>query len=121
MSRLLGVDLAWGDDLVCGGSGDLNLVDGEACVAADMAFGVLSNGLAWDSGFGAHCRAAVDGSPLAMGALRGRILATVLADDRVVSATVTPRIDTEVTGDVYFDIDVVLISGVTISEHISAQ
>ncbi|MGH7298100.1 MAG: hypothetical protein ACRELB_24385 [Polyangiaceae bacterium] len=84
---LYGVDLMWsGTDYVESSAGDLATVGGADNVQAALTRRMASEGLPWDDTYGAKPRRYIDGTPGALPALRGTLVAQALADDRVKTA-----------------------------------
>lgn len=87
---LYGIDLIWdGIDFQRSATGDLNRVQGTACVAKNLNRGMVSNGLPWDPTWGAHAREFVDSPQGTVGTLKGSVQAQILRDPRIQSAKVT--------------------------------
>lgn len=105
---LYGVDLVWsGTDYVESSAGDLATVGGSDNVQAALTRRMASEGLPWDDTYGAKPRRYIDGTPGALPALRGTLVAQALADDRVKTARAT--LATLDTTDSQFDVSVTLI------------
>lgn len=106
---LYGIDLLWnGADFQETATGDLDRVSGSANVAKALDNAVESNGLPWDSSFGAGAREFVDSPSTASGTLTGAMAAQILKDPRVRSV----KFDVAQDGDdSYVNATPTLISG----------
>jgi hypothetical protein len=105
---LYGVDLVWsGTDYVESSAGDLATVSGSDNVQAALTRRIASEGLPWDDTYGAKPRRYVDGTPGALPALRGTLVAQALADDRVKTAGASLDATDPTTSQ--FDVTVTLI------------
>lgn len=87
---LYGRDLRWsGSDFAEAPGGDLDTTAGIEVVETDLSRRMLSDGLPWDQDFGLHGREYVDAPSPSLVELRGRAVAQLRQDDRVLSATVS--------------------------------
>jgi len=106
---LYGVDLLWnGVDYQEAANGDLDRVSGTANVTKALYRGLESQGLTWDTTYGAKIRDFVDSPSTVAGTLKGNIMAQILKDPRVKSVKVTISTDEEKT---YLNFVPTLISG----------
>lgn len=106
---LYGRDLIWtGQDFQESASGDLDRVSGTSNVSKALYRGLTSNGLPYDSSWGAKAREYVDSPTGAAGTLKGAVETQGLRDPRVKSV----RVEIEVSGaNTYLHLVPTLISG----------
>jgi hypothetical protein len=97
-----------GRDYVEAPNGDLDTVTGPPNAMGAVTRRLLSNGLPWDSTYGAKARALVDAPTGAREELRHQLAAEAVQDDRVRAARVDSIDDSE-TGDMEPDVSVTLI------------
>lgn len=97
IAELFQVDLIHdGKDFVEEASGDLAGVTGPENAKRAFQRRVISNGLAWRSGYGARARAFVDAPEPSLPELRGRVAEQAGRDDRIVrSAVEIPSVATD--------------------------
>ncbi len=106
---LYGIDLLWtGADYQETATGDLDRVGGTANVVKALYRGIESQGLTWDSAYGAKARDFVDSPSATSGTLKGAVTAQVLRDPRVQKVKVTVSTNDEKT---YLHITPTLITG----------
>jgi hypothetical protein len=106
---LYGRDLLWnGQDLQEDASGDLSTIQGTQNVQQAIWRRELSEGLMWDTSYGARPRQYIDGSSLETLTLQGAINRQALADPRVKSVNTQILPDTTETR-VVFGVNVTLI------------
>lgn len=106
---LYGIDLLWtGADYQETATGDLDRVGGTPNVVKALYRGIESQGLTWDSAYGAKARNFVDSPSPTSGTLKGAVTAQVLRDPRVKRVKVTVSTDEEKT---YLHITPTLITG----------
>jgi hypothetical protein len=99
---LYGIDLVHdGGDYVESTDGDLATIEGLPNLEGAIARRLASDGLPWDSIYGAKPRRYVDGAVGALSTLRGALIREALNDDRVEAADATLADDDET-----FDVDV---------------
>ena len=88
--QLYGRDVRWsGTDFAEAPSGDLDTVVGRECVEIDLTTRLVENGLPWDLTWGLGAYEFVDGAITALPGLRGKAIAQLRQDDRVVRADAT--------------------------------
>lgn len=105
---LYGRDLIWtGSDFQETSNGDLARVSGANNAVAAVERRLFSDGLPWNSAYGAKPRQYVDAVPGVMGNLRTSLLGQAYADDRVKKVSVTYAFDTN--DQINFSVDIDLI------------
>lgn len=103
------VDLFWdGSDFAETPTGDLGQISGTPNVTKALYRGVESNGVPWDSTYGARAKEYVDSPSSAAGTLKGSVTAQLLRDPRVGSVKITHEISDDKT---YLYADPKLVSG----------
>jgi hypothetical protein len=85
--QLYGRDIRWsGTDFAETPSGDLDTVSGRECAEIDLTSRLTENGLPWDPTWGLGAYEYVDGAITSLPQLRGKAVAQLRQDDRVVRA-----------------------------------
>lgn len=83
---LFGVGVARDGDWLETPDGDLDIVGGIRAATLDLQRAVIADGLPWAPSYGFRARQEVDGAPASLLALRGRAIALMRSDDRIVAA-----------------------------------
>lgn len=109
-SALYNIDLVWtGEDYLESANGDLASISGMPNVHGALLRRLVSDGLPWDSDYGAKPRKFVDGPSPATPLLRGEILRQMLSDNRVRAATVRLDLEVDNPNEANYFVDVALI------------
>lgn len=120
LALIYGADIVWsGQDFVETSEGDLARLSGPENARLAGERRITSDGLKWDPTYGAKPRQYVDGTPGAVGDLRGAIERQLLLDDRYkrAKATFVPQDD---TATVAIEVQSVLVGdvGVTVQTDV---
>jgi hypothetical protein len=116
---LYGVDCVWGGgDYLESAAGDLAAITGPENARAALERRLQADGLPWDDTYGARPRAYVDGTPGALGTLKGALVRQARSDDRVRAAKAVLVLNDDSAS---FDLTVRLIGADTVSVPVRVQ